>query len=41
MEKDASTVPFVTDLAAVTVGATWANGLLYVKAPMGTALVVR
>lgn len=41
IERDGSTVPFVADLDAVSVGATWTNGLLQVKAPIGATLLVR
>lgn len=41
IEKDGTAVPFVADVNAVTVGATWANGLLQVKAPVGSTLVLR
>ena len=41
VERDGTAVPFVADLDAVNLGATWTNGLLQVKAPLGATLVVR
>ena len=41
IEKDGAAVPFVSDLTGVSMGATWANGLLQVKAPAGSTLVLR